>query len=152
VNSGSFEQGILNLTNWVGNVIMPTVAVLFVILAVYQFSKGRGSLERYIVGAMAALCVSGLLRLAEAFVQAGSGADQYYTAILTLVSWVGNVIMPVYAGIEVVRALIEVSVGSQMHIREKTTRHLMAAGGCLCISALTRLLEHFITSGTQIGG
>ena len=37
----SLSNGLLNLTNWLGNVIMPTLAGLFAAAAVYQFSKGR---------------------------------------------------------------------------------------------------------------
>jgi hypothetical protein len=37
----NLANGLLNLTNWVGNVIMPTVAGLFGAAAIYHFSKGR---------------------------------------------------------------------------------------------------------------
>ena len=37
----SLSNGLLNLTSWLGNVIMPTLAGLFAAAAVYQFSKGR---------------------------------------------------------------------------------------------------------------
>ena len=36
----SFYNGILNLTNWGGNVILPTLAGLFIAIAIIQFSKG----------------------------------------------------------------------------------------------------------------
>jgi hypothetical protein len=36
----SFYHGILNLTNWAGNVIMPTLGALFIALAVIQFARG----------------------------------------------------------------------------------------------------------------
>ena len=32
----SFSNGILNLTNWVGNVILPTLAGLFFVIAVLR--------------------------------------------------------------------------------------------------------------------
>ena len=35
----NFANGLLNLTNWLGNVIMPTVAGLFAAAAIYHFSK-----------------------------------------------------------------------------------------------------------------
>ena len=38
-----FENGLLNLTNWLGNVIMPTLAGLFFAAAIYRFSKGASS-------------------------------------------------------------------------------------------------------------
>jgi len=34
----SFYNGILNLTNWAGNVIMPTLGALFIAVAVIQFA------------------------------------------------------------------------------------------------------------------
>ena len=37
----SFDNGILNLTNWMGNVIMPTIAAVFIVIAIMQFSKGQ---------------------------------------------------------------------------------------------------------------
>ena len=36
-----FENGLLNLTNWAGNVILPTLAGLFIAGAIYKFSKGQ---------------------------------------------------------------------------------------------------------------
>jgi hypothetical protein len=37
----SFDNGMLHLANWVGNVIMPTIAAVFIIMAILQFSKGQ---------------------------------------------------------------------------------------------------------------
>ena len=37
----SFDHGILHLANWMGNVIMPTLAAAFIIIAILQFSKGQ---------------------------------------------------------------------------------------------------------------
>ncbi len=37
----NFANGMLNLTNWLGNVIMPTVAGLFAAAAIFNFTKGR---------------------------------------------------------------------------------------------------------------
>ena len=36
----TFLNGITNLTNWMGNVIMPTVAGLFFALAVIRYARG----------------------------------------------------------------------------------------------------------------
>jgi len=59
-------NGLLNLTNWVGNVIMPTVAGLFAAAAVFHFSKGR-HFHQYAYVALASLMCSGLLRALETF-------------------------------------------------------------------------------------
>ena len=36
----SLYNGILNLTNWAANVIMPTLGALFIALAVIQYARG----------------------------------------------------------------------------------------------------------------
>ncbi len=148
MNSGTFDGGLLNLASWTGNVILPTLAVLILAMAIFKYAH-REPGERYIAGAMAALCVSGLVRLAEAFVGTSSGADQYYQAILNLANWVGNVILPVYAGIEVVRAVVGFRYyDPQKPYADMWMRHVMTAGACLSVSALIRLLEYFIAQGT----
>jgi hypothetical protein len=37
----SVYHGILNLTNWAGNVIMPTLGALFIAIAILQFARGQ---------------------------------------------------------------------------------------------------------------
>ena len=36
----SLDNGILHLANWVGNVIMPTIAAVFIIMAMYTPFSG----------------------------------------------------------------------------------------------------------------
>src|SRR5512140_1620238 len=98
----------LHLANWFGNVMLPIGAGLILAIGIYRFSKGY-ELERYIYGAMAALMTSGLLRLAEAITQQNTGPDQYMTVLLTLTSFVGNVLLPFYAALEVARLVVGVS-------------------------------------------
>ena len=97
-----FENGILNLTNWAGNVIMPTLAGLFIAGAIYRFSKSL-PYSHLSWAAMAALMCSGLLRVLEAFAQqAGANdPDRYWISLLTLVNWVGNVLLPLYGAMQV---------------------------------------------------
>jgi hypothetical protein len=149
VNSGSFDLGLLNMTNWVGNGIMPLLAALMVALGIYKFSRG-GDFERYIWGALGSLSVSGLLRLAEVFARQGAGSNQMFEALLTLADWVCNVILPVYAGLEIVRAVLGVSgVGARLNIGDDWMRHVVVAFAALCCSGLLRLLEHFVAAGTS---
>ena len=70
----NFANGMLNLTNWLGNVIMPTVAGLFAAAAIYSFSKGR-PYQHFAYAALASLMCSGLLRALESFSQPG-GLEQ----------------------------------------------------------------------------
>ena len=86
MNSGSFISGILNLTNWLGNGIMPLLAALMIALGIYKFSQG-GDFERYFWGALGSLSVSGLLRLAEVFAKQGSGSTQLFQALLEGVAY-----------------------------------------------------------------
>jgi len=148
MSSGSFYQGLLSMTNWVGNGVMPLLAGLMIAMGIYKFSRG-GDFERYLWGAMGALSISGLLRLAEVFARQGSGTAQMFEALLTLTDWVCNVILPMYAGIEVVRAVLGVSgVGIRLNIGDDWMRHAVAAFAALSCSGLLRLLEHFIAAGT----
>ena len=39
----SFDNGILHLANWAGNVIMPTIAALFIMLQSCSSQKDRSS-------------------------------------------------------------------------------------------------------------
>src|ERR1051325_10374816 len=88
-----FENGLLNLTNWAGNVIMPTLAGLFFAAAIYRFSKAHPYSHLSWAGFAALMC-SGLLRALEAFAQqAGpNDPDRYWISILTLVNWVSNLV------------------------------------------------------------
>jgi hypothetical protein len=148
MNSGSFDHGLLNMTNWVGNGVMPVLAALMIALGIYRFSRG-GDFERWVWGALGALSVSGLLRLAEVFARQGSSSNQMFEALLTLADWICNVILPVYAGLEIVRAVLGVSgVGSRLNIGDDWLRHVAAAFAALCCSGLLRLFEHFVAAGT----
>jgi len=149
MTSGSFDGGLLNFTNWVGNGVMPVLAALILALGIYKYSRGY-QIDPYVAGTMAALCVSGLLRLAEVFAQQGSGAAQYWTSLLSLANWIGNVILPVYAGIEIARAVLGVGgFFERLNIGDDWIRHFIAAGMCVGMSGLLRLFEFFIKSGTN---
>ena len=118
-------------------------------MGIYKYSRGY-HIDPYIGGTLAALSVSGLLRLAEVFASQGSGATQYWSAILSLANWVGNVILPVYGGIEIVRAVLGVGgFFERLNIGDDWIRHFIAGGACLCVSGLMRLMEHFIAAGTS---
>jgi hypothetical protein len=147
MNGGSFDGGLLNLTNWIGNAVMPILAALILARGIYKYSRGY-HVDPYISGAMAALSISGLLRLAEVFANQASGANQYWSGILSLTNWVGNVILPVYGGLEIVQAVLGVGgFFERLNIGDDWIRHFIAGGACLCVSGLMRLMEHFIAAG-----
>ena len=69
------EGTVLNLVNWVGNVIAPVGAALAVVMAVVAYSQGRGAM-RWAVTAGGLLVISGLTRLIEFWIQNGTGGVQ----------------------------------------------------------------------------
>ena len=69
------EGTVLNLVNWVGNVIAPVGAVLAVVMAVVAYSQGRG-VARWAVTAGGLLVISGLTRLIEFWIANGTGGIQ----------------------------------------------------------------------------
>jgi len=69
------EGAVLNLVNWVGNVISPVGAALAVVMAVVAYSQGRGVM-RWSVTAAGLLAVSGLTRLIEFWIANGTAGVQ----------------------------------------------------------------------------
>lgn len=69
------EGTVLNLVNWVGNVIAPVGAALAVVMAVVTYSQGRGAM-RWAVTAGGLLVVSGLTRLIEFWIAQGTAGVQ----------------------------------------------------------------------------
>jgi hypothetical protein len=69
------EGTVLNLVNWVGNVIAPIGAALAVVMAVLAYSQGRGVM-RWSVTAGGLLVISGLTRLIEFWIQNGTAGVQ----------------------------------------------------------------------------
>ena len=69
------EGAVLNLVNWVGNVIAPVGAALAVVMAVIAYSQGRGVM-RWSVTAGGLLVVSGLTRLIEFWIANGTAGVQ----------------------------------------------------------------------------
>lgn len=69
------EGTVLNLVNWVGNVISPIGAALAVVMAVVSYSQGRG-VARWAVTAGGLLVISGLTRLIEFWIANGTAGVQ----------------------------------------------------------------------------
>lgn len=66
------EGTVLNIVNWIGNVICPLLAVGAVVMAVISYTQGRGVM-RWAVTAVGLLLISGLTRLIEAWINNGTG-------------------------------------------------------------------------------
>src|ERR1039458_2881807 len=145
----SFSNGILNLTNWVGNVILPTLAGLFFVLAVLRFSR---ALAHYpaMYGGFLCLMGSGLVRTLATFTRQRSwnDPDVYWVSLVTLLNWIANVIMPLYAALEVAAGGVSLASGVGIHPPPKRQRTFLSAGLCLLLSGLLRLAEYFVAHGT----
>jgi len=144
----SFDNGMLHLANWTGNVIMPTLAAIFIVVAIIQFSRAY-DFSHSMYGALACLMVSGLMRALETFAsqRAWNNADVYWIAIVTLINWIGNVIIPIYAACQVAVGALRMGMFSYIHPTSGWMRHFVAAGLCLMVSGLLRLAEFFVAQG-----
>jgi hypothetical protein len=69
------EGAFLNLVNWVGNVVAPVGAALCVVMAIINYTHGRG-VARWAIAAIGLLMVSGLTRLLEFWIQQGQAGVQ----------------------------------------------------------------------------
>lgn len=147
----SFDHGILNLANWTGNVIMPTLAAVFLVIAILRLSREE-SFSHAMYGALACLLVSGLTRALEKFANqaAWNNPDVYWIAITSMIDWVANVILPVYAAAQVAAGAVRMGMFSYIHPTTGFMRHFATAGACLLVSGFLRLMEYFVAHG--VGG
>jgi hypothetical protein len=144
-----FETGILNLTNWLGNVILQTLAGLFFAIAIVRF-VGPGQHHRWIYAGFLSLMASGILRALETFSsqQAWDDPDLYWTALMSLVNWVCNVIMPLYGVLQICTGIAHFAgIGFRTYQGGTWMRHFLAAAGCFMLSGIVRLAEWFIEQG-----
>lgn len=145
----TFLNGITQLTNWMGNVIMPTAAGLLFALAVIRYARGYPN--QYISWAgMMCLMISGLLRGMETFTSqaAWDNPDLVWISLRTIVNWTCNVFMPVYAALQVMQGVLAYGgVGHRIYQGMPWMRHCAAAGLALLLSGFLRMAEFFISSG-----
>jgi hypothetical protein len=144
------ENGLLNLTNWLGNLLMPTLAGLFFAGAIWKFSKGTHYQNLAYAGVASLMC-SGLLRLLESFAQQGAWDDpnRFWLSILALVNWVGNVILPLYGVTQIVLMVLHFAgLLERLTVGEAWVRNLVTAMCCFGLSGLLRLTEFWVTNGT----
>jgi hypothetical protein len=148
----SLDGAITNLASWAGNTMMPTMAGLFFAGAVYRYSKG-GPFEQLLYGGFASLMCSGFLRALEGFVQnAGpTNADVYWTAVMSLVNFTANVILPMFALTQLgAMALHMGGVVSEIYPGSTWIRKFVAAMGALMVSGIVRFAESMVTKAHGI--
>jgi len=130
-------------------VILPTFAGLFFAIAILRFARS----ESYVApmyGGFLCLMASGLLRSMETFAsqKAWNDPDVYWMSLVSLVDWICNVLMPVYAGLQVAAGALRMGIVTRIHPTEGWLRHFVVAGLCLLLSGLVRLAEFFVARGT----
>lgn len=69
------EGTLLNIVDWIGNVVCPLLAVGAIVMAVVSYANGRG-VARWAVTAVGLLMISGLTRLIEAWINSGTAGVQ----------------------------------------------------------------------------
>jgi hypothetical protein len=69
------EGTLLNIVNWIGNVVSPLLAVGAIVMAIISYTNGRGA-GRWAVTAVGLLMVSGLTRLIESWINSGTAGVQ----------------------------------------------------------------------------
>lgn len=150
----SLDGAITNLASWGGNTIMPTLAGGFFSFAIYRYSKGS-QFEPYLYGGFASLTCSGILRALEGFVQnaGATNADGYWMALLSLVNFTANVILPVFALTQLgAMALHMGGVLDQIYPGSVWIRKFAAAVAALMVSGIVRMAESMVTQAHGIGG
>ena len=146
----TFLTGLTNLTNWLGNVIMPTLAGLLFVIAVLRAAR-NAPFQYAMYGGFLSLMVSGLLRAIETFsrVRARNDPDQVWVTMLGLVNWSANVFLPVYGVSQVVMALLHYGgAGFRIYPGAPWARHIIIAMASFSVSGLLRMAEFFVRQGT----
>ena len=147
-----FENGIVNLTSWLGNVILPTLSGLFFAIAIARF-VGPGSHQGWMYGGLLCLMASGVLRSLEVFSsqQSWDDPDLYWMSLVNLVNWICNVMMPLYGVLQIVVGIMQFAgIGHRIYHGGSWMRHFMAAAGSFMLSGMVRLGEWFVRQG--VGG
>ena len=96
---------------------------------------------------------SGMLRALEGFVQnAGpTSADGYWTAVMNLVNWVANVILPIFALTQLAAMAMHMGgVVSEIYPGSTWIRKFIAAMGALMVSGIVRFAESMVTQAHGI--
>jgi len=128
----TFENGIFNLTNWTGNVIMPTLSGLFFAIALIR-AVGPGQHQKWMWAGFLSLTVSGMLRGLETFFVAGCLGQS--RSVLDGAHGHGqlgcNVVMPMFGVLQIVAGILHYAgIGHRVYGGGDWMRHFAIAAGC----------------------
>jgi uncharacterized membrane protein len=144
-----FENGIVSLASWLGNVILPTLSGLFFAIAIVQFA-GPGQHQSWMYTGLFCLMASGILRALEflSSQRPWNDPDLYWISVLSLVNWICNVAMPLYGVLQIVVGIMHFAgIGHRIYQGASWMRHFAAAAGCFMLSGIVRLAEWFVQQG-----
>jgi hypothetical protein len=152
MTGGDFLNGLVGLTSWIGYLILPVLAAYCVVAALVAWHH-RGDGQRYILAALACLMGPGLALLARSFTTltpASSSHDAFYNALLNMINWFGNVIMPMFGVYNVVCGILVMGgFMERFNIGDDWARYFLVAFGCMMVSGIIRLLEWFVINGAS---
>jgi hypothetical protein len=144
----TFSPGLISMANYLGNVILPICAALVIALGLYAYSQ-RSDGQRYIIGGIACLLVSGFVREAEFFIGSTTDSTMFVTGILGLVNWVCNVILPLYSVFCFSRGAMALGgFMDRFNIGDDWMRYFLTGAGCLSCSGIVRLIEYFVVQNS----
>ena len=151
--SGNFLNGLEGLTEWLGYLILPTLAGFCIVMAIYNYREGQNG-ERSMVAAILCLMGPACALLVSAWVTKGApstapGADGYAGALMNALNWVGNVLLPLLAAYNVARGVVQTQMKHFNSLQDRF-HYFIVAFACLSVSGILRLLEHFVATAKAV--
>ena len=144
--SDPFSSGLVYMANYLGNIVLPICSALVIAFGIYAYSQRQDG-QRFIVGGMACLLVSGFVREAAFFFGSTTDSTMFMVGILGLVNWVCNVILPLYAVYCIARGALTLSGFMENYfIGDDWMRYFLTGGACLACSGIVRLIEYFVVT------
>jgi hypothetical protein len=146
-NPDAFKWGISRLVTWLGNVILPILCGLFVAAGIVQVANHQAHALRLFTAAVLSLLAAGLVRLFDTHLVTGTfnNPNGYAIALIRLVTYIGNVVLPLYAGFQVMIAVFKITPhGRYLYNVYGFTGNLITAVLCLMVAGLVRLIETLV--------
>jgi len=129
------RNGIFNLTNWTGNVIMPTLSGLFFAIALIR-AVGPGQHQKWMWAGFLSLTVSGMLRGLETFSSqaAWDNPDLYWMALMAWSIGLQCGDADVWRTPDCGGILHYAGIGHRVYGGGDWMRHFAIAAGCFMLS------------------
>lgn len=138
-----FTGGVNGISGFISTSVMPALGAFFVIMSIMALSKSIGDPEKYFMGGLLCCMTGSILALLQTYTSAPT------TALGNFVGYIGNVIMPLYAGWSLVKAICAYGgFLSRLNVGDDWVRHFVVTCLCVCVSGLCKLGDHFIAGVT----